>query len=190
MFEVTKTLVREGFLGMRLIWKLPSFLKKTIEPSQAKAIIKQRVERRCGDFLLIIKKCIYDQPKRPYLRLLQNAGCEYGDIQNLVAETGVEGALHTLYRNGVYLTSKELRGECETVRGNVRFIMSHQKIQNPFAKRHIPVRSSGSRSRGTHIVRSLDYASDNVLQWIVSADAHNIFSAEKAVWMVPGGITL
>ena len=190
MLEGTKTLVREGFLGMRLIWKLPSFLKKTIEPSQAKAIIKQRVERRCGDFLLIIKKCIYDQPKSPYLRLLQNAGCEYGDIQNLVAETGVEGALHTLYRNGVYFTSKELRGECETVRGNVRFIMSHQKIQNPFAKRHIPVRSSGSRSRGTHIVRSLDYASDNVLQWIVSADAHNIFSTEKAVWMVPGGITL
>jgi len=190
MLEGIKTLAREGLLGMRLLWELPSYLKKKIEPAQAEALIKQRLERRSEDFLLIINRCIYDYPKSPYAKLLSHAGCDYGDIQKLTSEEGVEGALRFLFQNGVYFTSKEMRGEREIVRGSLRFRVSPQNLRNPYAKPQIPVRSSGSRSRGTHVIRSLDFAFDNTLHMAHFFRARQILSAEHAIWIVPGGVTL
>ena len=61
-----RNLIQEGFLGIRLVGKLASTLKKTIEPDQARAIIRQRLEQREDDFIEIAKKCIYAQPQSPY----------------------------------------------------------------------------------------------------------------------------
>lgn len=200
-----RNLIQEGFLGIRLVGKLASTLKKTIEPNQARAIILQRLEQREDDFIELAKKCIYDQPANPYLRLLKHAGCEYGDLESLVHKEGLESVLHALHRQGVYLTSKEFRGECETIRGNTRFTLNPQQTRNPFAKRHIPIRSSGSRSHGTQIVRSLEFVLDNTFYLALYLDARKSFAQEQiakknvtqksnltelATWSVPGGVNL
>ena len=186
-----RNLIQEGFLGIRLVGKLASTLKKTIEPDQARAIIRQRLEQREDDFIEIAKKCIYAQPQSPYLRLLKHAGCEYGDFESLIHKEGLEGALHNLFRQGVYLTSKEFRGDCETVRGNTRIVVTPKKLQNPFAKRHIPIRSSGSRSHGTQIVRSLDFIHDTTIYLVLYLEARqNSARSELATWSVPGAVIL
>ena len=190
IFAEVQTLFQEGLLGIRLIWKLSSYLKKTIQPSQARAIIRYRLEQREKDFINLVKKCIYDQPKSPYLNLLKNAGCEYRDLQNLVHKEGVEGTLHMLFRKGVYLTLKEFRGDCETVRGNTRLLVNPRQLRNPLAKRHIPVRSSGSRSHGIQVVRDLDFLHDNTVALVVFLEARKSLSSELATWSVPGGVTL
>lgn len=187
----TRNFLQEGFLGIRLVGKLASTLKKTIEPNQARAIIRQRLEQREDDFIEFAKKCIYDQPANPYLRLLKHAGCEYGDLESLVHKEGLEGALHNLFRQGVYLTLKEFRGDCETIRGNTRIVVTPQKLLNPFAKRHIPIRSSGSRSHGTQIVRSLDFIHDTTIYLALYLEARqNSARSELATWSVPGGVIL
>jgi hypothetical protein len=94
----TRNLLQEGFLGVRLVGKLATSLKKTIRPDQARDIIRQRLEQREDDFTELVKKCIYDQPESPYLKLLNHAGCEYEDFKHLVHKEGLEDALHTLFR--------------------------------------------------------------------------------------------
>jgi hypothetical protein len=201
----TRNLLQEGFLGVRLVGKLATSLKKTIRPDQARDIIRQRLEQREDDFTELVKKCIYNQPESPYLKLLDHAGCEYEDFKHLVHKEGLEDALHTLFRQGVYLTSKEFRGDCEIIRGNTKFVTSPQQLRNPFAKRHVPIRSSGSRSHGTQIVRDMEFVLDNTLSLVVYLDARKSFGQEHiarkngtrksnltelATWSVPGGVIL
>jgi hypothetical protein len=200
-----RNLIQEGFLGIRLVGKLATTLKKTIKPNQARAIIRQRLEQREDDFIELAKKCIYDLPESPYLRLLKHAGCEYGDFESLVHKEGLEDALHTLFRQGVFLTSKEFRGECEIIRGNTRIVVSPQKLKNPYVKSHVPIRSSGSRSHGTQIVRDLEFVLDNTFSLVAYLDARKNFGQEHivkkngtnkgnltelATWSVPGGVIL
>jgi hypothetical protein len=184
-------LLQEGFLGICLIGKLAHKLKKTIDPEQARAVISQRLEKRENDFVDLVKKGIYEQSTSPYLRLLEHAGCEFGDFENLVQKEGLEGALHTLFCQGVYLTSKEFRGECETVRGKTRVVISPRKLKNPHAKHHVPIRSSGSRSHGTQIVRGMDFIHDTTLYLALYLEARqNKAISELATWSVPGGVIL
>ena len=112
------------------------------------------------------------------------------DLQNLIVKEGLEGALHKLLLEGVYLTSKEFQGGVETVRGSLRFFIEPQQLHNPYAKRHIPIRSSGSRSHGTQIIRDLEYVFDNTLVLAAWLEARGILDAETATWSVPGGVVL
>jgi hypothetical protein len=186
-----RNLLHEGFLGIRLIGKLATALKKTIDPDDARAIIRRRIEQREEDFLVLVKRCIYDRPENPYLKLLKHAGCETGDFEVLVHKEGLEGALHTLFRQGVYLTSKEFRGECEIVRGNTRIAVTPQQLKNPQTEHHVPIRSSGSRSHGTQIIRSMDFIYDTALHLILYLEARKHSSrTELATWSVPGGVIL
>jgi hypothetical protein len=187
----TRNLLQEGFLGIRLIGKLATTLKKTIEPDQARAIIRQRLAQREDDFIKLAKKCIYGRPESPYLRLLKQTGCEYGDFKSLIHKQGLEDALHTLFRQGVYLTSKEFRGECETIRGNTRIVVTPHQLQNPYAQHHVPIRSSGSRSHGTQIVRGLDFIFDTTVYLALYLEARQRKAcSELATWSVPGGVIL
>ncbi len=187
----TREFLKEGFLGIRLVGKLATTLKKTIDPDQARAIIRKRLEQRENDFIKLAKTCIYDQPGSPYLDLLKHAGCEYGDLENLVHKEGLEDALHTLFCQGVYLTSKEFRGECDTTRGNIQIVVNPHKLKNPHAEHHVPIRSSGSRSHGTQILRGMDFIHDTSLYLALYLEALlNDSNAELATWSVPGGVTL
>ncbi len=185
-----RALLQEGFLGARLVWKLASYLRKTIPPDEARAILRRRLERRGADFLDLVGKCIYNHQENPYQKLLKNAGCEYGDLRQLVRREGVESALKVLFRQGVYLTSKEFRGDCETVRGSTRFIVNSRQLRNPLAKQHLPIRSSGSRSHGTRVARGLDFVRDNTVALVVFLEARTSLCSETAIWSVPGGVIL
>jgi hypothetical protein len=185
-----RTMLQEGLIGARLVGKLAPYLKKSVNIDEAKALLSIRLEQRDSDFVQLVKTLIYDLPKNPYLKLLKNAGCEYQDFQNLITKEGVEGALHRLFLQGVYLTSQEFQGGAEIVRGSLRFHAEPKQLHNPYAKRHIPIRSSGSRSHGTQVVRDLEYVFDNTLVLAAWLEARNILDAEIASWSVPGGVVL
>ena len=183
-------LADEAALGIRLVWRLSSFLKNPFSPDQAKKLIRDRLENRENDFLSLAKKNIYERPDSPYLVLLENAGCEWGDLQKLVHSNGLESCLQELYRSGVYLTSEEFRGQREMRRGSISFQVHPNQLRNPFARRDIPTRSSGSRSHGTQVIRDLAFVRDNTACLVAFLDARRSFSSEMASWSVPGGVTL
>jgi hypothetical protein len=137
-----------------------------------------------------VKTCIYGFPKNPYNRLLEHAGCKLGDIENLIVKHGIEAGLQELFSQGVYLTSQEFQGGVETVRGSLRFHVDPQQLCNPLARRHIPIRSSGSRSHGTAVIRDLDFVFDNTVSLAVWLEARKLLEAQIATWSVPGGVAL
>src|SRR5215211_3339611 len=89
--------------GARLLRDLPGFLRHPISLEQAGAILRRRLEQREPEFLALARATIYANPTSPYRRLLSLAGCDYGDLERLVRQEGLEQALLSLYRQGVYL---------------------------------------------------------------------------------------
>jgi len=73
-----------------------------------------------------------------------------------VRQDGVEGALHSLFRHGVYLTVDEFKGRQPVVRGSTTMAMDPGQLRNPWSAIHAPVRSSGSRGPGNEF--SIDLA--------------------------------
>jgi hypothetical protein len=185
-----RRLFQEGILGIRLVGKLSSFLKQTIRPERATALLRQRLERREKDFLDLAKKIIFGHPRSPYTALLKHAGIEYGDLHDMVMKQGLEDSLLSLYRSGVYLTAREFRGQREAIRGSTRFTVNPPDLINPHARRHIPIRSSGSRSHGTQVVRDLAFVYDNTVALVGYLEARKRPSPELATWSVPGGVIL
>jgi len=90
-------------------------------------------------------------------RLLALADCEYGDLERLVKQEGVEGVLRILYRRGVYLTVDEFKGRRPATRGNATVAVNPDLLRNPLAAYHVPAHSGGSRGRGTPVLIDLAF---------------------------------
>jgi len=77
------------------------------------------------------------------------AACEFEDIESLVKQDGVEGALQRLLEEGVYLSFEEFKGKADVVRGATRFAFRQSDLDNPLLPGWIEGQSSGTRSGGT-----------------------------------------
>ena len=91
---------------LRFFVHLPAYLRNPLTIAEARSILRRRLEQREEDFLNLIKFAVFGNPTSPYRALLQQAGCEYGDIDRLVKQEGLEGGLLKLFHAGVYLTKE------------------------------------------------------------------------------------
>ena len=105
-------------VGAHFLCSLTSFLRQPISPQEAQVTLRRRLERRETDSLSLARQAIYQNAASPYRQLLSLASCEYGDLERLVSQEGVEGALRILFRHGVYLTVDEFKGRRPAVRGS------------------------------------------------------------------------
>src|SRR6266516_2181904 len=122
--------LQDAAIGLRLLRNLPPFLRRRISVDEARSTMKTRLERRETDFLALVRGAIFENPETPYQQLLRIAGCEFGDLERLVAQDGVEGALRSLYRSGVYLTIDEYKGRRPTVRGSATLAVEPTQLRN------------------------------------------------------------
>ena len=91
-----------------------------------------------------MKRAVFGRPLSPYRALLQHAGCELGDLERLVRDDGLEGALRTLLRRGVYLTVDELKGRRPVVRGQLTLSVGREDCWNPLVTARLLRYPSGS----------------------------------------------
>lgn len=166
--------------------KVPSYLRKPLTVEQSKQILRQRFECRTQTFLDIARRAIYQNPASAHAKLLQWAGCEYGDLEKLVAHNGVEGALATLLAKGVYLTVDEYKGLKTVKRGSASMDVNLHDLRNPLAAHHIAGRSSGSRSRGTPVLFDLKFIRGCAVNCSLFFDARGGSAWKKADWEVYG----
>ncbi len=174
-------------IGARFLWKLPSFLRHPITLEEAKATLRHRLENREADFLFLAKHAIFQNPGSPYRQLLKLAGCEYGDLEKLARQDGVEGALKRLFRHGVYLTVDEFKGRQPIARGNTTIGLEPGQLRNPLSAVHVQTRSGASRSRGTPIILDLEDIRNNSVNTGLVLNARGGFGWAHADWAVPGG---
>ncbi len=181
------SLVQDVRIGARFLRRLPSFLRHPLSLEEARATLRRRLERREADFLALVKRAIYEHAGGPYRHLLRHAGCEYGDLERLVGQEGVEGALRRLVREGVYLTVEEYKGRRPVIRGSLTIPVDPSQLRNRLSTFHLPLRSSGSRGVGTPTLVDLGFVRDCVVNTFLFLDAHDGSQWLKADWEVPGG---
>jgi len=174
-------------IATRFLWQLPSFLRHCTTVEEATATLHRRFQSRESDFLMLVRRAIYQNSESPYRKLLALAGCEYGDLEKLVGQCGLEDTLRVLFRQGVYLTVDEFKGRRPIVRGRTRIELEPWQLSNALSAKHVQIRTGGSRSQGAPIVVDLEDIGTNSVNTALVLKARDGFRWVHADWAVPGG---
>ncbi|HEX7587124.1 MAG TPA: hypothetical protein VF478_02305 [Anaerolineae bacterium] len=167
------------------LWKYKGF---KLSVGQAQEIMREQMDQREDNFLRIVDQCIYNHAPSPYLRMLQMSGCQYGDVQRLVRDQGLEGALHELREQGVYVTYEEFKGRKPIVRNGTTIPASPQDFENPFVRRTFTVRTSGSTGAATNVGASFEAFAAVAPATLLTAFANGVARHPWALWhpILPG----
>jgi hypothetical protein len=161
---------------------LRRFLQHPLTLDEAKAIIRERMEQREESFLRIAESCIYGHPRSPYLPLLKLAGCELSDLQALVRQAGMEGALRQLREAGVYFSFEEFKGRVPVVRGGQTFHVKPADFDNPYTYNAYASETGGSTGQSTQVAMDLGHLAARAPHELVTAAAHGLLDAPTVIW--------
>ena len=131
-------------MGLRFTLSLVGFLRHPVTLEEARETLCSRFEHRSSNFLWLVRKAIYENPSSPYFHLLDYARCQYGDLEKLVLQLGIEGALGVLFQKGVFLSVEEFKGRAPLIRGNQVIEVPAGGIRNPLSRGHFRARTGGS----------------------------------------------
>ena len=151
-----RSLVDQTAMAGRFLTGLRRYLSVEVTETECHALLATRLGARAASFLELVRRGIYAQPESPYLWLLRHAGVEFGDVERLVGDLGVEGALGRLYDVGVHVTLDEFKAKRPLRRGSSTLATSARDFDNPLLTRHYETRTGGSRSAGTRLIVDLD----------------------------------
>src|SRR4030095_2630786 len=179
-------MLHEVVAGARFMSHIPSFLRHRLTVEEAHRVLRDAQEQRNENFLSLVSRGVYENPQSPYRQLLEHAGCEYGDIERLVAKEGVEATLHVLYRQGVYLTLEEFKGRTPVVRGNTVFKVDPSRLRNPAIACHVVGKNRGCRGAWTPVPINLVTIRASAVDILLALDAMGGVGWHHALWSVPG----
>jgi hypothetical protein len=174
-------------VGLRFFQRLPRFLRTPFTLEEARQRVQTRFKHREQRFREILIRLCKGPPDSPYFRLLNACGFEQGDADRLVREEGVEGALATLLRQGVYLTNAEFKSRAAVVRGSLSFTVDPLSLLNPASVVHGLSESSGSRGARTPVPIDLAFVEDHAINTHLALEAYGGGEWVHAHWGVPGG---
>jgi hypothetical protein len=149
---------------------------------ESKQVIINRLLNRERNFLSLVQKGIYENQKSPYLKMLQVAGCEFGDIETLVNKEGVETTLQKLLVAGVYLSYDEFKRRKEVVRGGNHFQFKERDFDNPLLPIYYQVQSSGSRSAGARTIFDLSHQLERSYYTLPMLLVNNALDVPLGLW--------
>jgi hypothetical protein len=161
---------------------LRKFLREPITLEQSRNIVQRRLADREGNFLRVARRGIFGHAKSPYLGLLKDAGCEYGDLERMVGERGVEGTLRKLREAGVYFTFEEFKGREPVVRNGRTIPIRSRDFDNPFLRSAYYGESGGSTGAGTRVYHDLDSMAERIPLSILAHDVHGTAGIPRGIW--------
>ena len=157
-----------------------------MEPSEAielaKSLLTQRLAARESNFLQLADRGIFHYARSPYLPLLSAKKIAFDDVKSWVEKDGLEAALQTLQREGVYFTVDEFKGKSQVRRGNLTFRCEESMFDNPYLSFVYEVRSGATRSAGTRIRIDFDYLHQRSLYDAFLLNLHDCLTAPIANW--------
>lgn len=106
--------------------------------------IRLQLAQREARFLDTLRRTVFADPRHPYRRMFEIAGCAYADLADAVRCTGLEAALEAIRRAGVYLTHDELKGRTPIVRAGRQVEATTSSWNNPLVAGGLLGMSSGS----------------------------------------------
>ncbi len=174
---------------VRFALGLRKFLRQPLTLDAAQALIKRRLAERDDNFLRLVERGIFGYSRSPYLPLLKLAGCELGDIKNLLRVKGLEPTLHTLRDAGVYISFEEFKGREPMVRGGQEIPLTAHSFDNPFLSRYYRTESGGTTGAGTRVETDLEHLAALAANMMVTRHAHGVLDVPTAIWrgVLPDG---
>jgi len=167
----------------RFMLGLPGFLRREpITLDDAKAAIRRDLAAREPNFLSILRRGIFGNPRSPYLPLLDLAGCELGDIESSVGTKGIEATLEELREAGVYFTFEEYKGRQPVVRGDLTFTVDEHDFDNPLNSKALEGQTGGSTGVGTRVETDLDNILSQVPILMFLRSVHDLLGVPSVVW--------
>lgn len=121
------------------------------------AAVAHNLAHREDNFLHLARTAVFANPHTPYHAMFQWAGCSFGDLERLVRREGLDASLHSLLREGIYLTHDEFKGKVPVRRGGRELQTEATALAN---LTHEPVllnTSSGSRGQAVVTGVSLEF---------------------------------
>jgi hypothetical protein len=180
-------MARETGETLGFIAGIPFFLRNPIPAGQALPILRRRLDTRAEAFLQLMSAIFRGPGLHPYRRLLRQASCEAQDVERLVGQEGLEGALASLYKSGVYLTVEEFKGRCPVVRGSLRLSVDSEQVRNKVYSSQLMVKTSGSRGAQTPVAINLKYIRNRSVNAYLNLKACGGLRWTHGLWAVPGG---
>jgi len=173
--------------GIRMLTRLPPILRRPLTSEEAHAILRDHLKNRERNFLTLARDGIYGNPRSPYRRLLESAGCAYDDLEQLVRKDGLESAVYSLYRQGVYLTVDEHKGRRPVVRGNMTFRIAPADLHNPSLRSDMFGRTSSSRGSSTLVPLEFASVRRQTTELFIDLQARGGLNWLHSIWLMPGG---
>ena len=168
------------------------FLGVTTDRAEAERVLTRQLQRREETFLQVLERGIYGNSNSPYRRLLLHAGFQFEDVQRLVKDEGLTGALSRLHDAGVYMTLEEFKGRAPVKRPGLEFPVSTQDFNNPLLTVHYEGRTGGSRGGGTRVPIDFDLLVHETASFLISLHACGVADRPPVIWSEgpPGALGL
>jgi hypothetical protein len=176
--------VRDVRAFSRYARALPPFLRATVSPAEARRRVAVQLRDRETSFLDVLRRGVYDRPSSPYRPLLAAAGAELGDVRGLVRESGVEGALASLYAEGVRVSLDEFKGRVPIERPGISIPAGAEQFANPLSARHLTGSSSGSSGTPTRIAVDLRMLEHETAYRALFLDSFGLRGRPYGLWRV------
>lgn len=181
MHVLTAAVEGAGFLVRTAV-----YLRRPLTLQEAHRRLGDCLQRRSERFLDRLRRDVFGQPDSLYQAFFRHAGCQYGDIENVVRSDGVGAALLGLFREGVYLTIDEFKGRISIRRGSFERPPLTTELRSPRASGHLTASSGGSRSSGTAVFFDFGFVRDCAANVLLCLDAYGGSGWRKGDWETPG----
>lgn len=168
---------------------VPRLVRRRMSVEQALAIVKDRLQHRERNFLGIVDRSVFANPRSPYRALMLQAGYSLADVRELVKREGLEGTLQQLRRDGVYVSFEEFKGLAPIVRGSQTINATPSDFDNPTAGRYYSTTTGGSTGPGRRVRLDLEHLEALLPGRIVVRHVQGITGVPAASWsdIPPGG---
>lgn len=133
-------------------------------------------------FLDMVENAIFRHARSPYRPLFESAGCELGDVQTLVRNSGIEETLRALRRADVYVSYEEFKGRVPLARGGTEFDVSPQDFHNPRLKPTYMTQSGGTTGTPSMVPLSLGSIAVSAAYEMVTYDGQGFLDDPWVLW--------
>ncbi len=144
-------------------------LLRTPMPADPEETLRRAYLNREQTFLDLVRRVVFDRPEHPYREMFKLAGCEPGDLRNMVHRDGLNAALFALRKAGVFLTQQEWKGKTPIVRSGREIPRARNSFANPLIRGWIQTSSSGSTGQPVTSLHSLESYVHRWCYWMLRA---------------------
>jgi hypothetical protein len=176
----------------RFLCGLPGYLREPVSYEAARATILRRLEKRNENFLKMVKRCVYQNPRSPYLPLLRDAQCEYSDMESSLARNELENLLARLLESGVRIPLEVYKGRKPLEHDGTRLFFREEDFDNPILSRGWESRTGGSTGPPSRMLIDLEFLADRAPYEHIMFRLLDLSTAPLALWYpkIPASIGL